>query len=271
MVEVKFNKHIVKCFSTWNDIDKPYLFFLAKNFDRLVNIKKDLEFQILATLQLFNLRWWKPLLNLSIMKTNAEQMVSLTTLIDFLNPIHDIDLIKNLIPKIRCRNKWFVGPADFLSNISIEEFAFADKAFIAFLKDRKFNDLGELVSILYRNKDIDASEDNDNYKGDIRVPFNSYKIEINQKRLKSIDLHIQICVFLFYWGCRNSLIKKYTNVFSSDNSYKASSLDLGWIQVIFDLSGEKFGTIQETSSHNMHLVMAYLDKEIIRSKKIKNK
>jgi len=271
MVEVKFNKHSIQCFSSWNDIDKPYLFFLSKNFDRLVQIEKDLEFEILATLQLFNIRWWKPLLALKVAKTNNEQMVGLTALIDFLKPLSEIDITNNLMPKIRCKLKYFYGPSEFLSNISIEEFAFADKAFVLFLKEKKFEALDELVAILYREKDKDANTKNKDYKGDNRLPFNSYQIEFNQKRLNCLSFYIKISVFLFYWGCRNSLVKKYKNVFSSGNENKASSLDLGWIQVIFDLSGEKFGTIEETSNHNMHLVMAFLEKEVIRSKKIKFK
>lgn len=265
MVRVNIGKHELQVPEYWNEIKTPYLFFLAKNFDRLINYDKDLEFQILSTLQLFNLRWWKPLLNLKVLLANSEQMVGLTELTAFLNPIHEINLTKQLLPRIRHKGNWFYGPKEGLSNLSLEEFAYADIEFVKFLKNKDFDSLNRLVAILYRKKRLFFNETNKAYNGDLRVGFNAFKVYHNLDALKSLELYQKLSIFMTYWGCRNFLSLTYKNVFSGNNQGAASSLSLGWLQVIFDLSGAKFGSLQQTAEQNLYTIMVYLEKELIRN------
>lgn len=269
MVRVMIGKHTVEVFENWNEMDKPYLLFLAKNFDRLICYKKDVEFQILATLQLFNLRWWKPLLSLNIMKASAPQMTGLTELTHFLAPLDKIDLTNQLLPKIRHRGTWLLGPKEALSNITLQEFAYADKAFIDFINNKNFQSLDRLIAILYRPKKACFSENSPNYQGDLRIAFNAFKINQQLKRIKYLDWHYKMAICMFFWGSRNFLAKAYPHVFSSGNKRTAKSQKLGWIQVIFDLSGEKFGTIQQTANEKLYTVLAFLEKELINFSKNK--
>jgi hypothetical protein len=249
----------------WDELTKDQLYWLSEHFDLLV--KMPYLFKVKAFVKLMDVRFYSVALQLKLSGLNEEQVLGLTKLVDFLNPIHTVDLSKNLFPKIRHNGKWLYGPSDLLQNISIEEFAFADKAFISFMRAEK-NDkdlpLSKLVACLYRPKNQSILSDKP-VNGDFREPFNSFELDYNTRSLRKLPLALKLSVLLFYWGCRNKLSKIYPNVFSGKNKNKASSLELGWISVIFELAGNKMGTIDDTASRNLHFIFIYLENELIKN------
>jgi hypothetical protein len=186
--------------------------------------------------------------------------------VKFLHPLDKITLSKNLFPKIRLFGSWLYGPKDSLQNITIEEFAFADKAFTNYLQSKDEKWLNRLVACLYRTKNSNTlPQDHPDFVDDARKPFNSYSLTYTEKYVSKLPDEVKICVLLFFWGCRNQIANTYKNVFSGKNQRRATSLDLGWIQVMFEASGEKFGTIDLVAKNNVHLFLAFLDNEIIKS------
>lgn len=260
--------------SEWNELSKQELKFIAARFHLLALEPKDerekyqqfiFKFRLVA--MMLRIKFWQLQLQVKMAKVNKEQMLLLADLANFIFPLKDIELTKNLLPKIRNRGVWIYGPNQLLSNISLEEFAFADKYFLNFMKaasaEDKENALTKLVACLYRNKKFYIS--NENFKGDNRINFNSYLIDNLTVKYKSISLVEKLCVLMFYWGCRNELVKLYPNVFNSGNKGKASASSLGWVGVIFELGGDKIGTIDQVATKNMHYMLTFLENEIKKS------
>lgn len=279
MIPVEVDKIKLQIPNAWNELCLNELKYIASRFHLLaLKPKNDEEdqhkflFKFRLVAKLFRVKFWQLHLKFKLAKMNKEQILLLADLANFIEPLNKIDLTKQLLPKIRVNGRWVYGPNDFLKNISLQEFAFADKAFINFMKtseqELKESQLTRLVACLYRGKKFFVKKDK-NYKGDERKDFNSYLIGNLENEYKNISLTNKLMVLLYYWGCRNTLVASYPNVFSSGNKTKATSNDLGWVGVIFELGGEKLGTIDKVADSNMHFMLTFLENEIIKSIKLK--
>lgn len=264
MVELKIDDIKFQVAENWNELNKNQLLWLAGHFHWLVS-ESTYEQKIKCFLALLNI----PKMHLKKIKKvhliDDLQMFELSKCADFLFGADKIDLTNNPMPEISVRFKKFYGPANGLSNISLAEFAYADLAFIDFVKNKKQESLDKLVAILYRKIAENYNPDRIDFKNDKRQPFNSYKITHNTKIITNLNVSYKILILIFYFGCRNQICKLYKNVFNPKVTSKAASLNLGFLEVIFELSGEKFGNIDETGQCNMHVALAYIENQIIKN------
>jgi len=279
LIPVEVDNIKLEVANSWNELVANELKYIASRFHLLaLKPKNDIEeqhkflFRFRFVAKLFRVKFWQLHLKLKLAKMNKEQILLLADLANFIEPLNKIDLTKQLLPKIRLNGTWIYGPSDFLQNISLEEFAFADKAFINFMKSNqekeKEQQLTRLVSCLYRPNKLFVKKDKQ-FKGDERKDFNSYILNDYDVKYSKISLTHKLMILLYYWGCRNSLVVHYPNVFSSGNNGKATANDLGWVGVIFELACEKIGTIDKVAESNMHFMLTYLENELIKSKNFK--
>ncbi|MDJ1500457.1 hypothetical protein [Xanthocytophaga agilis] len=188
----------------------------------------------------------------------------------------DVSLTKNLLPWLRLHLIWYqlpfkvYGPADGFKNMSFLEFVFADTYYSQqFGKKPKPDALDKMLAVLYRRKRDKDLPGSLTYKGDIRQNFNEHLISDHSKYFTNLDPVKKLAVRTWFSGCRQQLEKMYPYVFSGDNQKKAASS--GWTQVLISLAGEKFGTIDQTGTENLHTVLMHMNEVIKENEELKDK
>ena len=143
------------------------------------------------------------------------------------------------------------APSDELGNITGWEWAFADKNYLDYHNTNDETYLNLLIATLYRPCDEAALKIGEN-----RVKFNRNLIERYEKDLKTLSYAEKQLILLWFIGCRNHIIEQNKQVFSKKNKQKAS--EKGWVHVINELAGNKFGTINETGDTDLFLLFLEL-------------
>lgn len=259
MIDLTIDKYKVKVPENWNELTGSQVRWLANRFHHI--IKPSYEFQIRVFLRLINIRFWQFQLQYKIMNASDMQIVLLSDLAQPFVALDKLNLTNNKFKRIRIFGKLYLGPDDSLRNLSIAEFSFADKFFANYLKTNEEEWLDKLCATLYRSPMLFRK----NKMLDQRKIFNSYSINNDSKAFRNVKFIDKISILFFYWGCRNLLEQTFTHIFDPKNEQKQKQLDLGWISVILDLSGDKFGTLKETEESPMWLIFTYIENELIKS------
>lgn len=255
---VNINGIVSKVPDKWNELNLKQVKWLMRYPEHI--LKPSLKFRMKTFLYFIGNRWWTFRLHRYLHRANLGDLVWTSKVIDWIFSIDKIDLTRNVWRKY----KGFVGPADGLQNLSLEEFSFADFHFRQFLTTQDMGELNKLVAILWREKQT-ISVDSIDFKNDERIPFNSYAITKKSSSFCKADLRFKWFVFFFFYGCRNQIVKTFPETFNGGKD-NAQGLDIGWIKVMFDLAGNKFGTLKETSKEDLTTILLYLEDSIIQNK-----
>ena len=158
----------------------------------------------------------------------------------------------------------YYAPEDELGNITGFEWAFADKCYLDYHNTNDEKYLNLLVATLYRPKAEDAEK-----TGELRVKFNHRLIETYEKDLKLLKYAEKQLILLWFMGCRNYIVKQNKMIFSEKNTANAG--EKGWIHVIMELSGNKFGNVTETGETDLFLLFLELRALKEKSDQVSNK
>jgi hypothetical protein len=120
--------------------------------------------------------------------------------------------------KFKVDKKTLLGPAQRLSNISIEELSYADTFFFNWITEKNDDDLHRLVAVLYREEDPNAGLD------DRRAPFNKLLLPENAKYTDKISLQDKLIVALAYQGCRELFAKRHPIIFPKSKDQEEKEL-----------------------------------------------
>lgn len=159
--------------------------------------------------------------------------------------------------KLRSRFKYLYGPADRLSNVNIEEYAYADLFYYNWAKTKKTEDLDRLVSVLYRPKSNDTEESTDS-----RQAFNKDKLRFHAKSVARLSYITKITIMMAFQGSRDSIIKRYKNVYKKG---KGKSSYAPFTKIIASMArgeNQPFGDYYKTKKANVFDFMEMLDEEI---------
>jgi len=175
-------------------------------------------------------------------------------------------LTKNLFPKLRGKffTSW-VGPRDRLADLSIYEFSFAFDCYLKYSKTNDEKQLNNLVAILYREG---TSRDEFLKSGNTKVPFILNLVEQRAKQITKLDDKYKQAVYLFFSGCLDALATQYPLIFKSSGSNNTNAT---FIDTIIGMSGDKFGSFDETKEQNIYIVFKELTELIVQSEKMNKK
>lgn len=189
--------------------------------------------------------------------------VNILSTTDFIFRSEKLKFTKNLLPSIQVGRKFYSGgkffvkefyhgPADRLGDISIDEFTFAFTSFSNYNRTGQEKDLNNLIAVLYRPY-------NKNYLVDglIKIPFNNRLIELHAQKTAKLKPEVKQAVLLFFMGCMENLQKRYPRVFR--RAEKNEAIGGSFNDTVVEISGDKFGTFNETKIEDAHLVLKYLD------------
>lgn len=173
--------------------------------------------------------------------------------------------------KFKIGKKTFIGPAQRLSNVTIEELSYADTFFFNWILEKNDLDLHRLVAVLYREEDKTAGLD------DRRVPFNKLLLPNNANYTDKISMQDKLIIALAYQGCRDLFAKRYPIIFPKpkESEKEKTPEDLKKIKksyqpfdrIIHAMAMDEvqvFGNLQQTEKANAVQFFKIYEESIIR-------
>ena len=241
---------------TWNDLTprqlKRVCWLLHKNY-------KGKTLAFLLFFILIDVKWWQFLMFFKVVIILFN--VPLSEINKNYNFIYVKTNLTTFIPKIK---NW-KAPQDMLSDITINELAHADDAFLKYHSTKNINYLKVLVAVLYRETG----------KYDIRLPFIKNEINARYKKLKNIDKKTLLAVMRSYQGCRFYIENKFKRVFPKQKktvklniNAKNKKITSRFSKIILELTGGKFGNYAETASTNVYIFLADFENKLRKQQKL---
>jgi hypothetical protein len=252
----------------WNELTEQQLLYIAKNYEAWSAMAKNeqsfLKAKAMLLLNISNLKRRRELKKLchalSFTDDNATHNVLDFTDFVFVNAIA---LTENKLPVVRVGmfTKWY-GPSAILSDLTIEEFAFAFSAYVSFAQRKLDKDLDVLFAILYREKNKDFEID-----GIKRHPFKYQLVDGRVKTASKVPYEIKYAVYLFFAGVMNYFgnHKQYKTIFRRANENEKGGTG-NFIETARILAGPRLGNINETLNTNLILFLKELADTIENNK-----
>jgi len=181
-----------------------------------------------------------------------------------------LGLTQNPYPELHWRKKAsnklkrLYGPDDELKNISLYELALSFTLFEKYLKTGDKQHMLELIATIYRpSKPITKANKQSGYKGDRRLPILDHErmVKKRMERMKNLPDPILHIITFWFAGCRNHIINKYANLFSSGDTGEKTGNDYGWGAVILNLAGglTELKKVSKQKYSNAFTYLSYLE------------
>ncbi|WP_281991401.1 hypothetical protein [Aquimarina aggregata] len=157
------------------------------------------------------------------------------------------------------RGKKLYGPEARLSNITIDQFSFADVFYYRWCKTRDDSDLNRLISVLYFPKGKGFSREEKNLR--------------HSSIVKKMPMGIKLTVLMAYMGSRSVLAASFKNVFpkkKGDSKAEYSSFD----KILYNMAlseNQPFGHLYATKQAKLYDFMNVLDLDLANQKELKAK
>lgn len=180
------------------------------------------------------------------------QVMQLEPLVDWVSSRNMLN--RWLLPRLKIAEHRFYGPKNRLANITIEEFTYTEAAYERYENTSDTDYLDTLVAVLYRKKAW--------FRG--RRKFNPAKLEAGEKLARQLPRYVKLAVAINYAGCRNFIIAKHPHIWvptEAKADTPAPGAPTNWTQLVLNLSGDKFGTYNQTQQMNLWLVLADFQKK----------
>lgn len=216
----------------WNELTAEQLLFVAPRV-MLVNKSHRLRQELLF--------YFLDMKGKQLSELNKSQETALFEAVDWL--FKPPRLTNNLIPEVEVLRLVFRGPEDEMKNISVAQFAFADKYMAMFLKTKDEEYLNLLLGTLYIRKG---------------VRFVKEDIEANAEYLKHLKLDNRLAMLAFFIGCRNKIAEANQDIFKKSN--KANRSKTGWLGFFYELAGPKTGTYNDVAAMNFFEMLGIMRK-----------
>lgn len=143
------------------------------------------------------------------LNTVDRDILYLSSYLEFI--LNDINLTK-FPSELIIDGKTYYGPADRLSNLTIEELSFADHIYFNWITTGKQIELDRLVTVLYREK---TKIHNIN---DIREDFSRHTLSQRGSILPTLDEEIKLAIGYAYKGSRDLMFSKFKIIFPTNKN-----------------------------------------------------
>lgn len=234
--------------ASWNECSLDQLLYIADHwqaYKQLAKSKLDLsKAKALLFLRLSETLFGNKMRLDTMTELGDQELWDLTQLTNFV--FESNTLTKCPLPRVRLGFHSYYAPNDGLGNIKASEFHFADLFFMQYSETGSEESLINLIATIYRPAK--------RFTKGIRVPFNHELIEDYAKHLKRLSYAQKQLILLWYIGCREAMIEANKDLFSKPNENEAQS-GRGWLPLIMALSGDKFGTFEQTGLTDFALIL----------------
>ena len=232
--------------TTWNDLTENQLKRLAELFHSQKTRIQD----VLVFFTLLNIKWWQ--FSKSFKAAKVLKNVGLSELKKHYNFIYKKQERTKFISCFKIKNKQLFAPNERITNLTVDEFAHAEDLYLGWHKTKDIEYLQYLTAVLYREKDEKGK----------RLLFDKTELEDRAKALSKTDKNILLATALTYQGCREYLYTQFPKVFPVNNKSKATPKSSGFGKLILHLSGEKFGSHNETKTTNVYTFLSEFEEQL---------
>lgn len=187
---------------------------------------------------------------------------------DFL--LHDRRLERNPFPVIRL--PWYRfrralhGPDDGLKNLSIWEFAVAERHAMGVRADNLSDALDRFIAALYRPRSILLQlRSVFCWTADQRLPFNDQTYTRRVAAVSRVPMEVKLAVLMFFKSVRDTFQgpELFPHVYSGTQS-ASQGRKLSWGDVIMEMSGEVPGNEDATGRVNLYTFLYRLELNAIK-------
>ncbi|MFK5893716.1 MAG: hypothetical protein QM504_10900 [Pseudomonadota bacterium] len=172
---------------------------------------------------------------------NQSQLNALFAAVDWLFKVPQLTI--NLLPKVEILKIVFNGPEDELKDISVSQFAFADKFMSQFLKSRDEQYLDLVIGALYVRH---------GHK------FVKEEIEATAAYIKHLPLDKRLAILAFFMGSRHKIAEQNKDIFKKSNKVRRSKS--GWLGFFYELAGPKIGNYNQVADMNFFEMLGIMRK-----------
>lgn len=202
----------------WNELTLKQLLFVVP-LVMLTKVSEDTKAEILFY---FLKMKWKLLKNM-----NNSQLEGLFPAVDWLFAAPE--LTKNPYPDIKIGKITYKGLADEMKDISVSQFAFADKFLALFLKKKEEEYLNNILATIY----VPSGKS-----------FKKENIEDIAAKFAKIKLNKRLVMLAFFVGSRKKLTETFQDIFNRKTKRRGGN---GWLGFFYELAGPKIGTYTEVA------------------------
>jgi hypothetical protein len=161
------------------------------------------------------------------------------------------------------RGKYYVGPPERMLAITGIELVSIRTFLIAYrqTKDSKYVDM--MVATIFRPKNLLwwLQRNRYAYNGDKRMPLNQYSMERRAAKFEKLHGKYKMAIFLQITGASEAFEAQYKYVFGRVAEGQPQNIK-AWMELLFELSGGKFGNYNETEKTDADTLFSYLDYSI---------
>lgn len=241
-MEVNINLNIPK---SWNELTDKQMKNIGKIFHKKGEVFDLTCWLILNDVKAYQFR------RLQQLKT-VMQLVTMTELKKHFSFIYE----KNDRHKF-IEFKGYQKPQDRIFNLTIEEYAVADDLNNKYLETGDLNFLRHLVAVLYKKPN---------------EKYNIIKQNQRAKRFRFLKGYELLAVHITWNGCKEYITKRFPKVYPKVKAVQGKGKNQkGFLDVVLQLSGGKFGTYQETKNELVYTFLAEFENTIINQEIWKEK
>ena len=161
--------------------------------------------------------------------------------------------------KLKSRLSCLYGPSDRLSNLTIDEYAYADLFYYNWAKTKSDDNLNRLVAVLYRPK-------GDISKIDKRTAFNKDELKLHAKQVERLPKIAKIIIMMAFQGSRDNIINRHKYVFKKGSSKGTYAPFTKIIASMARSENQPFGDFYKTKDANLYDFMDMLNDELKEQK-----
>lgn len=264
MTDVNYNdKEVFHLAEDWNELSESQLISIAPFL-----LKKEVDTSEKAFIAYTLCGFGKaPLSAKAQRETNGYEYFSneltdkVFPLIQFL--FDENNLTKQLIPELNVGAKYqffgttmLYGAAENFTTLTIAEFSDTESCLKLYEETQEDVWFNRFIGILYRPKKKNSHAHHHDFDGDVRQEYNFHLNDFIAAMVQKTNPQVKAAILLWYYGCRNQLVQDYKFLFSKTNTEAAE--DGSWTDVIHELAGPKFGTVENTMRANLKVILKEL-------------
>lgn len=231
---------------TWNDLSRSQLLAFARiAFDKSKSSEKQ------------RIELMYHILNIPYREFFGLELTTVMELWDSMPFLSKEPFItKNIIKGFWLNGIYYLGPDSDFSNTKVLETGWWDKYYLDYCKSKNEWDLDQAIACMFRPVNFTKHLNPFHIYEDYRVTFNMASVESRAKKLKKLNPHLKNAIYLQFAGNRKAFELNYKEVYSLK---ERSTPTFGFLELIIDLAGPKFGDVEAVEKKNWTVVLSFLE------------
>lgn len=172
-------------------------------------------------------------------------------------------LSRNIMPRVGR----YYGPADYLDNLRMGEFVYAENFFGAWKAKNEITALNQLISVLYRPLQFRYLFGGHRRTSDPRIPFDPVECARNISTIAAWPLEKRIAIATMYGSMRQRLIDENPRVFTDSGGSEDSSPYGLWSVMRQVAKQGHFGKFSDIEQSYISTILMELNESIIEAER----